>query len=204
MNKDYLIAKVTDKNRILAELRCNIFGVDTGHRAVLDTGCSMTTIPFRRIFEATPKVALKHKKKDILAGTGYLLSYGVESSGTPHTKPDTLEEKLECGAMKFEHMAYEMTLNGYSVGNQRLYINYDRVGNILIGMDILRQFELHFGEALREDEKDNVHKGEYIILGCLKNNPANEYLGALERYFGTTKTKPETIARLRALGLLQQ
>ena len=47
---------------------------------------------------------------------------------------------------------------------------------ILIGMDILKDFDFRCGES--------EWNGEYLFLGCLKENINSDYLNELHKYFG--------------------
>lgn len=77
---------------------------------------------------------------------------------------------LECTALKFTHENVPMSLNGYRLVHN-IAVNYDRTSNILIGMDILKDFDFHCGISKMT--------GEYIFLGCLRDNISQEYLSAL-------------------------
>lgn len=68
-----------------------------------------------------------------------------------------------------------MVLNGYNIIHD-IGVNYDRTSNILIGMDILKDFDFHCGES-----KVN---GKYLFLGCLKEEINALYLDELYRHFG--------------------
>ena len=47
---------------------------------------------------------------------------------------------------------------------------------ILIGMDILKDFDFRCGES--------EWNGEHLFLGCLKENINSDYLNELHKYFG--------------------
>lgn len=53
-------------------------------------------------------------------------------------------------------------------------VNYKRSGNILIGMDILKTWDIHIG---------NDESGKTIFLACPYNQINDEYLLELERMF---------------------
>lgn len=53
-------------------------------------------------------------------------------------------------------------------------ISYDRVGNILIGMDILKNLDIHIG---------TIETGETIFLACPKDKINDAYLLELNRLF---------------------
>ena len=82
---------------------------------------------------------------------------------------------MECTALKFTHKNIPIRLNGYDITHD-IAVNYDRTSNILIGMDILKDFDFHCGESKAT--------GNYIFLGCLKKRITPDYLGALYEHFG--------------------
>lgn len=76
------------------------------------------------------------------------------------------------------HKKVPMVLNGYALKHD-IAVNYDRTSNILIEMDILKDFDFHCGKS---DEN-----GEYLFLGCLKDQINQDYFDALRQHFGYKK-----------------
>ena len=68
----------------------------------IDTGCSVSTIPLKRL-KVSDLLCESLKKIDVIYEVPYFLSYGIESGGLKHTIPVANSEKMECPAMKFEH-----------------------------------------------------------------------------------------------------
>lgn len=56
-----------------------------------------------------------------------------------------IEEKIECPAMKFEHGISDFVIGGVGISSDKICLNYDRSGNILIGMDVLQNRDIHIG-----------------------------------------------------------
>lgn len=180
-----------EQNGFFTEATFKIFGnIYLARKVKIDTGCSYTTIPYRRLIQH-PESALQMKVHDIDDNIEYLITYGVESGGLKHKKPITREEKIDCAAMKFKHPVDHFFLNGYEFTDREVYVNYDRRGNILIGMDILQLMDFHCGESLAdyEDEHIQIYKGDFLFLGCLKSQITLEYLNALDFFFGYDKTE---------------
>ncbi|MCM1127955.1 MAG: hypothetical protein NC429_15990 [Lachnospiraceae bacterium] len=141
----------------------------------IDTGCSISTIPLKRL-KVSDTLCKTLKKMDIMNGTSYLLSYGIESGGLRHEVPITDDEKMECPAMKFEHGISDFMIAGVKISSDRICLNYDRKGNILIGMDILKDWDIHIGVS--------KVTGKSLFLACPMENKCGEYIDALERHFG--------------------
>lgn len=141
----------------------------------IDTGCSISTIPLKRL-NVSDALCKTLKKIDISNNVSYYLSYGVESGGMKHTVPVTDREKMECSAMKFEHKVSKFILGGMEIPCKKLCLNYDRKGNILIGMDILKTLDIHMGVSRIT--------GKNLLLACPLGRRERQYLKELERHFG--------------------
>lgn len=141
----------------------------------IDTGCSISTIPLKRL-KVSDTLCKILKQTDISNHIPYYLSYGVESGGIRHVKPITEEEKMGCAAMKFEHGISDLTIAGVRISCDKIYLNYDRKGNILIGMDILQNWDIHMGISRMN--------GKNLFLACPKDNICKEYKDALFKHFG--------------------
>ena len=139
----------------------------------IDTGCSISTMPISKFISAESFVR-QLKDEDLKNGVEYLISYGVESGGQRHEVPRTYYEKMECTALKFKHAVSNFEICGVPISTEHLYINYNRKGNILIGMDILKDWDIHIG---------TIDTGETIFLGCPKDQINDEYLQELEDTF---------------------
>ncbi len=141
----------------------------------IDTGCSISTIPLRRL-KVSDTLCKVLKRLDISNDVPYYLSYGVESGGLRHAEPTTEEEKMNCFAMKFEHGVSDFIIAGMKIPCEKICLNYDRRGNILIGMDILQNWDIHMGVS--------KVTGKNILLASLKDNICKEYVEALSKHFG--------------------
>ena len=167
-------------NFIISELRNNSFTCRTdlsilgfSFRSInfkLDTGCSFSTIPFHRL-KNDDSVCAELKEQDILNNFESMVSYGVE-----HPKPQTFEEKMNCPAIKFKHKLTNFVLGGYSLPDTDIFVNYDRHGNILIGMDILSKFDIHMGIS-------QITGKETLIAVLKSQSDKSDYYNALRDHF---------------------
>lgn len=140
----------------------------------IDTGCSISVIPMG-VFGWSSSKYRELKRKDIENNVYSIASYGVETGGMKHKKPVTFEEKLNCTALKFEHKLSEFSIGGMKIHHDCIFVNYDRRGNILIGMDILKDWDIHIG---------TIHTGETIFLACPYDQINEAYFMELEQVFG--------------------
>lgn len=144
----------------------------------LDTGCGYSTVSYRVLCNISHNASLKYKNEAILSGMKFQRSYGVSDTDSIKERDRQLiadGRLLECTALKFTHEKVAMSLNGYHLVHD-IAVNYDRTSNILIGMDILKEFDFHCGVSRITDK--------YTFLGCLKNDITQEYAEALQVHFG--------------------
>lgn len=142
----------------------------------IDTGCSVSTIPLAK-FSLLDTIIKELKHNDIVNKVDYMFSYGVESGGKKHSIPKNDNDKIACEAIKFKHSITNFEICGFKLDDRHIYVNYDRRGNILIGMDILKNWDIHIG---------TINTGETIFLGCPRNQINDEYLEELEKTFHIT------------------
>ena len=141
----------------------------------IDTGCSISTIPLKRL-KVSDTLCQILKKADIINDVPYFLSYGIESGGLKHEVPITNNEKMECPAMMSEHGVSDFMIGGVKISADKICLNYDRKGNILIGMDILKDWDIHIGVS--------KETGKSLFLACPVENKCKEYVDALKLHFG--------------------
>lgn len=177
----YLIAVLRD-NCFFVQSEIGLHGKTINGSFKLDTGCSYSTISYRTLCNISHNAALKYKREAITSGLEYQRSYGVSDTDKIKETDKRLVREgrlLECTALKFVHKNISIVLNGYGLVHD-IAVNYDRTSNILIGMDILKDFDFHCGTSLAT--------GEYLFIGCLKNNITQDYLDALHSHFGYIST----------------
>ncbi len=141
----------------------------------IDTGCSISTIPLNRL-KVSDSLCQLLKRIDVTNEVPYFLSYGIGSGGLKHTIPVTDAEKMDCPAMKFEHGISDFVIGGVKIFSDKIYLNYDRCGNVLIGMDILENWDIHIGISRKT--------GKNVFLACPMENVCGEYVEALKEHFG--------------------
>lgn len=143
----------------------------------IDTGCSVSTIPVRRL-NVSESICNQLKHDDIDNNVNSILSYGVETGGLSHKIPKTNRQKMKCSALKFEHALEYMNLDGVDIHASNIYLNYNRSGNILIGMDIIVLMISHIDISMLT--------GALTLLCCPRDNINNSFLEAMKTHFGFT------------------
>ncbi|MDE7311647.1 MAG: hypothetical protein K2N87_08555 [Eubacterium sp.] len=180
MSSNYLISTLENHCFYVKSEIC-LHGKVIHNRFKLDTGCAFSTIPFRVLYNVSHNTALQYKQAAIDSHLKYQRSYGVSDTEMTRQKDKELlknNKLLECTSLKFMHKDIPLVLNGYALVHD-IAVNYDRTSNILIGMDILQDFDFHCGKSI-----DN---GEYLFLGCLRNDISQDYLDELYKHFGYIK-----------------
>ena len=141
----------------------------------IDTGCSTSTIPVRKL-GVSKIVCNKIKEKDIRENIKSVLSYGIETGGNIHLKPVTKHQQLKCSALKFKHTIYDFEIEGVGIPVSSIYLNYDRSSNILIGMDILEQMVSHIDISKKT--------GKLMLLSAPRENVNSDFYYEMKNHFG--------------------
>lgn len=179
-SRSYLISTL-ENNCFYVKAEISLHGKTINNRFKLDTGCSYSTVPYRVLYNVSYGTSLQYKRLAIASRLKFQRSYGVSDTDEIKARDkELIREKrfLECTALKFTHENIPITLNGYHIKHD-IAVNYDRTSNILIGMDILKDFDFHCGES--------KWNGKYLFLGCLKEKINSEYLEELFKHFGYIK-----------------
>ena len=189
---NYLYAEM-ENNSFFIRSSGNLLGCDFNNiRVKIDTGCTHTTFPLSKVFLFNELQLKRLKHNDIVSNIPYMISYGVESGGLNHDEPVTDDEKMSCEAMKFKHPIKNFYLADYSLPNLDIHINYDRHGNILIGMDILSKFDIHIGLSQKT--------GKVTLIGVLKSqDDKSDYENALLEHFNLVKKYSALADGIRSL-----
>lgn len=181
---NFLLIELSDKNRFSVILSGDLDMQNSSvinQVAILDIGCTSSSLPYYRIVPDSAYANFK-KQLDIKKNRDFELSYGVETGGFTHDIPKTFDEKMKCAALKFKHNMSDFSLNNYNIGTQDVYVNYNRRGNILIGMDILKQFDFYIGLS---------HITSTIVfIGVLREQKDKSgYYTALKEHFGLAESQ---------------
>ena len=182
MKSSYILLKMSHKNEIRADVDMEIsslglFGLKDIN-VKIDTGCPFTSLPIKKLGVSTKK-ALDWKQRDIKNDNiKKQISFGVNDTDEQKERYKTMlrqgeYEKLP--AVTFLHNGLTMNFNGVKIHSPNVKVSYDRTGNILVGMDILKDWDIHIG---------TVNTGETVFLACPKDQLNDEYFRELNRLFG--------------------
>lgn len=190
MNKKYIKIKLTRKNEFRAKAQFKLFGVDYGSVDVkIDTGCPRTTILTRKIGVSETKSQLMKERALLDKNVKKSPSFGVNDTETFREQVKTNFKKgiyTDINAISFQYDIYDVSICGVSIKSNKVKVNFDRTGNILIGMDILKDWDIHIG---------TISTGETIFLACPKDRINDEYLLELEKLFGIGTAINKSLAK---------
>lgn len=160
-NNDFLVIKLNQKNEFRTTASFEINGMKFSSVDVkIDTGCPHTSFPMLKLGlseESSYKLKEKDCQNESVAKT---ISFGVNDT---KVKRDEDKRKfksrrfMELNSISFKHTAKDFSLGPLSLGNFPISVSYDRTGNTLIGMDILKRLDIFIG-------KNNL--GETVLIAC--------------------------------------
>ena len=144
----------------------------------IDTGCPYTSIPVRKLGISNEKASLMKQIDCLNPLIRKEISFGVNDS---KEKRESDKEKFRTGkymelqSVTFQHKDLEIEFDGICLKKDFVKISYDRSGNILIGMDLLSQMDIHIG-------KSRI-LGKTIFLACPYASLNSDYFQTLNEHF---------------------
>lgn len=175
---NFILAKLNEeKNSFFTECRLSLFDIDAFNIIKIDTGCAYSNIAFQSFFDASKETARRRKGLALISHTKQYISFGASDTQSDRELAKDMIKRgkiLDCKAVSF---AYDTTLNFHTYSIQtEIRVNFDRDGNSLLGMDILKDFDIHIGKSLLT--------GEITFLGCRKEDVSAEYIQAIQDHLG--------------------
>ncbi len=144
----------------------------------IDTGAVFSLIPLKSI--GVPKRNRESLREFYIDNNmiGGVL-HGVEGVFREMTKHEinamSREEKLSQRCFTFWDRFRDIEVGGYPLKDRLIHTTCDTEGNILLGMDILKDFEYHIGMS--------ALTGKHTFIGCMRDDINKEYLEALKIHF---------------------
>ena len=176
MKNKYILIEYTNHS-FKTILDIDVEGINIAVECKIDTGCMKTCIPIKRLNVSVAE-ALRLKQQAIDNNVKYTRTYGVSDTQATRDADEKLVHDgklLQCTSLRFTQTASKFNIANFEIGKLEIGINYDRTGNILIGMDILSQMDIHIGKS--------KITGKVILIACPYSSINDEYLLALEEHF---------------------
>lgn len=173
------IRAVLDRNKFMCKLSFNFEGksdIDLVEiDAILDTGCSHSHISADLIYIFfSDKERLKTKEK-FMSKRPKSIGTGVESNGKVN---NTDANDINNPRVMISQKCYKVYINDICIGNRYLNVSYDTNQVALIGMEILKDWDIHIGKNKQR---------QTVLLGCPYNQLNQDYYRALENEFGISQ-----------------
>lgn len=185
MKNNFIKIVLNQKNefRTLANIAIPSIGV-TGFEDInvkIDTGCSYTSIPVQKL-GLSEEIARHYKKLDSDNNSiKKEISFGVNDSTDKRNMDKHLyknKEYMKLTSITFVHSDVTLRIMDMEINVDNVKLSYDRTGNILIGMDILKNWDIHIGKTA---------SGETLFLACPLNQLNDEYYKELSNLFDIGK-----------------
>ncbi len=189
---NYILAKLTSRKEFRVDFMCIINGresdsifEDVIRRSgiKIDTGAYGTLIPLKTLgWQESEIDGLIDTilSKDINSIT---ILRGVESNNTEtpnEIKHWPLEEIKKYKGLALRINVEKMNIGGLEFSNSKVRVTTSSEGNILLGMDILSQMDIHIGQSKITECT--------TLLACPYCSINEEYLVALEEHFNICTT----------------
>ncbi|MCI8567200.1 MAG: hypothetical protein HFI39_12960 [Lachnospiraceae bacterium] len=196
--KSYFLVPLDD-NSFDVELQyaeCSVLEFPLSGTVRIDTGCMFTRLNLKTLLpkrygeQKITRLMKDLKFKDIQRfRQGKIKCKRSKSVNTIEEKFPAIQDMDDDDLQKdntvcFYHSIQKLSIGGCYIGDADVKINYDSKGVSLLGMNILKKFEISCGKSLVNDIGNEIYKDDYIFLGRVKEDKDIEYIDALNRYFG--------------------
>jgi hypothetical protein len=183
MRNKFLKIKLNDRNEFRTSMNVVIPSITTDELSdvdvKIDTGCPYTSIPVKKLGVSDERAQELKQKDSNDKSIRKELSFGVNDSLEKKKRDKELfKEKnyTELTSVTFRHTDVKIKLSDIDIRTKSVKLSYDRTGNILIGMDILKDWDIHIGRT---------DTGDTIFLACPNEQLNDEYFRELNHLFGT-------------------
>lgn len=148
------------------------------NEVVIDTGCSYSLITYNEIYIFMNEVQRLKAKEIAIRNNRCCISFGVETLRGVHIdlKNMSLDDMLKCTNLRTIESFNNIRIGGISVENKMLRFSYDNNCPSLIGMDILKDWDVHISKSLKTNET--------VLMACPLDSINEEYIKALTEEFG--------------------
>lgn len=187
MKNKFILLELNQRNEIRADVNMTIKSLNITEieniNVKIDTGCPYTSIPVRKLGISNEKARLMKQADCINPTIKKEISFGVNDA---KEKREADKENFRNGkymdlqSVTFQHEYLKIYFKGICLQKDSVKISYDRTGNILIGMDLLSQMDIHIGKS--------KILGKTIFLACPYYSMNQDYLKTLNEHFDLHNT----------------
>lgn len=161
---NYLEVCANDKNEFITNVTLTLFGKTITCSVKIDTGCDRTIIPIY-LFGVSKEQRVQMYNDELKSFKKKYLANCYSDMG------NNILDKEEYAFINtnFEYENVDIVLNNILLKNQSVLINYGIEKRILIGVDLLKQLDIHI----------STFNENTILVACPKNNINQEYINKL-------------------------
>ena len=182
MSKSYIYCELSEYDEFKSQFSCCFHGVHKKAEVKIDTGAAYSLVPLKTLGilkntrEARKKYYTEH---DQISG----VIHGVEGVFRDMSRQEiqalTVEERLALNCLAYWDNIRDIHIGDYAIGDRLLHVSCDTGGNILLGMDVLKDFDIHIGES--------IVNGKIIFIGCRKDKVNDVFTKAVSEHLGYTR-----------------
>ena len=179
MNNNYIKIKLNQNNELRTTADLTILG-DSYYdvNVKIDTGCPRTVIPVSKLGISKLKASIFKAVAISDDSVDKSLGFGVNDTEAykEKAKEDFQKGKYEnLKSISFSHKISDFFIDNVPIIKDKVRVNYDGIGNVLIGMDIMKDWDIHMGK---------IPTGETMFLACPRYRLNNDYFDELYNLFG--------------------
>lgn len=186
---EFIKILLDSRQRFRAVINFDYNGCNKTLFAVVDTGCNHSHFSANLLYgikmgnseeerEQAIEVLHQYKRKVLSAGAAVSIGRGVESQGLEMKKPLLLEEQVAFKNLKIQEQVKNVKVDGHVLGDYEISVSYDTFDVALIGMDFIKEWDLHIGMNKADD---------IILLACHNQRLNNTYYQELNKCFDMEK-----------------
>jgi len=182
MKSKFILLELNPRNEIRADVNMSIksLGITEIEKinVKIDTGCPYTSIPIQKLGISNAKAQQMKQKDCANKKIKKEISFGVNDT---KEKRDLDKESFRNGrytdlkSVTFQHGELKIDFEGVLLRKDSVKVSYDRTGNILIGMDILSQMDIHIGKSRL--------LGKTVFIACPYDSMNTAYIQSLNEHF---------------------
>lgn len=185
MSSEYIEIPLNSNNEFKTDVSLSIgsLGINNIDNVTvkIDCGCPHSTLPLRRLGLSKDLAYLQKIQDCTNTNITKEISFGVNDTNEHISNALKLFKSGDWMHLKeitFIHRDFSVYFNDeFCIHNSNIRVSYDRTGNILIGMDILKHLDCHIGKT---------SSGNTIFIACPDNNLTHNYLTRLHQLTHTS------------------
>lgn len=188
MTNNYIAAELSRKREFRVDFACNICNIETDFTyrkesiksgIKIDTGAQRTLIPLKTLGWSDIAITTLIETAYSLDKNSFSIVRGVESNNnltTAELHDMSLDDLKRYKGLAVKVRASYIKIGSILVNNIDVKVTTQTTGSVLLGMDVLKNWDIHVG---RDRNSDNI-----LLLACPLDNINKDYLNEIHNSFG--------------------